>query len=60
MTGIVSWGTMTGMIDWIWEKAILDADFAIKLEKVQKFKAIEKYIPQLVNKLYIHRYVYNN
>lgn len=48
------------MTDWIWEKAILDADFAIKLEKVQKFKAIEKYIPQLVNKLYIHRYVYNN
>ena len=44
------------MIDWIWEKAILDADFAIKLEKVQKFKAIEKYIPQLVNKPEFRKY----
>ncbi|WP_128658931.1 hypothetical protein [Paenibacillus sp. 598K] len=60
MNGIVSWGITTGMTDWIWEEAILDTDFALKLEKVQKFNAIEKYIPLLVKKLYIHRYVYEN
>ncbi|OXS56542.1 hypothetical protein B1A99_19630 [Cohnella sp. CIP 111063] len=48
------------MTDWIWEEAILDTDFALKLEKVKKFNAIEKYIPLLVKKLYIHRYVYEN
>lgn len=48
------------MTDWIWEEAMLDTDFALKLEKVQKFNAIEKYIPQLVKRLYIHRYVYEN
>jgi hypothetical protein len=60
MIGIVLWGITTGMTDWIWEEAILDTDFALKLEKVRKFNAIEKYIPQLVKKLYIHRYVYDN
>lgn len=48
------------MTDWIWEEAMLDADFALKLEKIQRFNAIEKYIPLLVKKLYIHRYVYEN
>lgn len=60
MTGIALWGIMTGMIDWLWEEAMLDTDFALKLEKVQRFNAIEQYIPQLINNLYIHRYVYDN
>lgn len=60
ITGILLWGIMTGMIDWIWEEAMLDTDFALKLEKVQRFNAIEQYIPQLINNLYIYRYVYDN
>ncbi|WP_337051072.1 hypothetical protein [Priestia megaterium] len=46
--------------NYIWPKAILDADFALKMEKVKKINAIEEYIPQLVGHLYIHRYVYEN
>lgn len=57
---VVLWGIMTAMTDCIWEEAIMDTDFAFKLEKVKQFNAIETYIPQLVNTLYIHRYVYEN
>lgn len=46
--------------EYLWEKAMLDTDFALKMEKVNKINAIEKYIPKLVGHLYIHHYVYNN
>ncbi|WP_186579791.1 hypothetical protein [Aquibacillus kalidii] len=39
---------------------MLDTDFAIKLEKIQKINAIEQYIPKLVGKLSIHQYIYDN
>ncbi|MFF1291639.1 hypothetical protein ACFVXR_30210 [Bacillus thuringiensis] len=51
---------MSKIDDYIWEKAILDTDFALKMEKIRKIDAIEMYIPKLVGHLYIHRYVYDN
>ncbi|MGE7869294.1 hypothetical protein ACQKNO_24520 [Bacillus paramycoides] len=46
--------------DYLWENAMLDTDFALKMEKVRKINAIEEYIPKLVGHLYIHHYVYEN
>lgn len=51
---------MTGMTECIWKEAILDTDFALKLEKAKQFNAIEEYIPRLVHKLFVHQYVYEN
>jgi hypothetical protein len=48
------------MTNWIWNEAMLDTDFALKLEKVRRFNAIEDFLPQLVNLVIIHRYVYEN
>lgn len=44
----------------IWSKAILDADFAIKLGRIKKYKVIEELLPLYVQKLLIHEYVYSN
>ncbi|MDR7000090.1 hypothetical protein [Neobacillus niacini] len=44
----------------IWPKAILDADFAIKLGRIEKYKVIEKLLPVYIEKLLIHEYVYYN
>ncbi|WP_133581674.1 hypothetical protein [Aureibacillus halotolerans] len=48
------------MNEWIWKEAMLDTDFALKLGEVNKFTALEAYIPKMIQKLYIHRYVYEN
>ncbi|UZH06065.1 hypothetical protein [Heyndrickxia coagulans] len=48
------------MNDYLWDKAILDTDFALKLERVQKINALEKYLPFLIGHTYVHRYVYEN
>lgn len=45
---------------YIWPIAILDADFAIKLGRIKKYKIIEDLLPNYVGKLLIHEYVYEN
>lgn len=41
-----------------WEYALLDADFSLKLGKLEGINAIEDYVGELVGKLYIHRHIY--
>ncbi|GAA3328669.1 hypothetical protein GCM10020331_073580 [Ectobacillus funiculus] len=45
---------------YLWPKAILDADFAIKLGRLKKYKVIEEILPQYVGTLLIHEYVYHH
>ncbi|MFX3623490.1 MAG: hypothetical protein ACE3JP_05450 [Ectobacillus sp.] len=45
---------------YIWETAILDADFAIKLGRLRKYRVIEDILPHYVGLLLIHEYVYNH
>ena len=45
---------------YVWPAAILDADFAIKLGRLKKYKIIEDILPVYVEKLLIHEYVYEN
>lgn len=41
-----------------WERALLDADFSLKLGRLEGSNAIEEYIGVLVGKLYVHRHIY--
>ncbi len=41
-------------------KAIIDADFALKLGQLEKYRILETYLPECVELLYIHEHVYNN
>lgn len=45
---------------YVWPAAILDADFAIKLGRLKKYKIIEDILPNYVGELLIHEYVYEN
>ncbi|EKN67980.1 hypothetical protein P9E76_18675 [Schinkia azotoformans] len=51
---------MDNLQSYIWPKAILDADFAIKLGRLRKYKIIENILPNYVGNLLIHEYVYKN
>lgn len=42
-----------------WEKALIDADFSFKLGKLEHEDALIKYVGALVDKIYIHRYIYD-
>jgi hypothetical protein len=42
------------------DKAIIDADFALKLGQLEKYRILEVYLPECVELLYIHEHVYNN
>ena len=42
------------------DKAVIDADFALKLGQLEKYKLLEDYLPECVNLIYIHEHVYNN
>jgi hypothetical protein len=42
------------------DKAILDADFCIKISNFNSVKLLEIIIPAIVKKAYIHQYVYND
>ena len=44
----------------VWSKGILDADFAIKLGRIKKYKVIEEILPLYIQKIFIHEYVYSN
>ncbi|MEQ6376330.1 hypothetical protein RZN25_05755 [Bacillaceae bacterium S4-13-56] len=48
------------MTDYKWDRVIIDADFAIKMNKVTDVNAIQDYIPLFVGMLYIHEHVYEN
>ena len=48
------------MTNYKWDSVMIDADFAIKMNKLRDIKAIEAYIPFFVRKLYIHEHVYEN
>lgn len=41
-------------------KAIIDADFALKLGQLEKYRILETYLPESVELLYVHEHVYNN
>lgn len=42
------------------DKAIIDADFALKLGRLQKYRILEVYLPECIELLYIHEHVYMN
>lgn len=42
------------------DKAAIDADFTLKLGKLNKYKIIEDYLPKYVELLYIHEHIYLN
>ncbi len=42
------------------DAAVLDADFAIKVGRMESKKIIEEVIPVFIEALYIHKYVYDN
>lgn len=48
------------MIEYKWDKAMLDTDFAIKMNHLNEIDAIVEYLSALVGKIYIHEYVYEN
>ena len=48
------------MTDYKWDRVIIDADFAIKMNKITDVNAIQDYIPLFVGMLYIHEHVYEN
>ena len=43
-----------------WDKAIIDTDFALKMNNLRDCNAIVEYLSAFVEKLYIHEYVYEN
>ncbi|KEF37795.1 hypothetical protein M670_02826 [Schinkia azotoformans MEV2011] len=51
---------MDNLQPYIWPRALLDADFAIKIGRLNKYKIIEDILPNYVGNLLIHEYVYNN
>ncbi|GLB61874.1 hypothetical protein [Cytobacillus sp. NCCP-133] len=48
------------MTDYKWDRVIIDADFAIKMNKSTDVHAIQDYIPLFVGMLSIHEHVYEN
>ncbi len=42
------------------EAVIIDADFAIKIGRIDKFRLIEQVLPLLADLIFIHRHVYEN
>ena len=43
-----------------YEKVILDTDICIKIGNYEKVKFLEMLIPKIVEKAYMHKYVYEN
>ena len=43
-----------------YDKIILDTDICIKIGNYEKVKFLELIIPQIAEKAYMHRYVYEN
>jgi hypothetical protein len=46
------------MTEYKWDKAIIDTDFALKMNNLRGCNAIVEYLSAFVEKLYIHEYVY--
>jgi hypothetical protein len=42
------------------DKVIIDADFTLKLGKLNKYKIIEDYLPEYAEQIYIHEHIYRN
>src|SRR5690554_8058072 len=60
MNGNPLWRIIMEMTEYKWDKAIIDTDFALKMNNLRDCNAIVEYLSAFVEKLYIHEYVYEN